>query len=76
MAQAIAPSTSDRPDAARTGDVPAVVKADPLEARQVVSARALARANRPAHPGVTLFGIASVARDRDPLTRLTTWVGG
>ena len=32
MAQAIAPSSSDRPDAARTGDVPAVVKADPLEA--------------------------------------------
>ena len=37
MAQAIASSSRDCPAAARTGDVPTVVKADPLEARRAVS---------------------------------------
>ena len=75
MAQAIASSSRDRPAAVRTDDAPNVVKADPLEAPGGFL-HVPAGANCPAHPGVTLFGIASVARDRDPLTRLTTWVGG
>ena len=33
MAQAIASSSRDRPAAARTGDVPAVVKADSLKGK-------------------------------------------
>ena len=45
MAQAIAPSSSDRPDAARTGDVPTVVKAHRHEARRAQNWRAALQLN-------------------------------
>jgi len=51
VAQAIASSSSDRPDAARTGDVPAVVKADPLEARQAVSCACSCQGKSPCASG-------------------------
>jgi hypothetical protein len=50
------------------------VKADPLEASGGFL-RVPAGANCPPHPGVMPCGIASVACDQDPLTRLAISVG-